>query len=65
MIPGLFPDIWRHKMFDSIIMLEEAKAHQVELAREFESIRIRKEALRNRKSSSLATKLLTLLALFI
>jgi hypothetical protein len=52
-------------MSDYNMMLDEAKAHQAEIAREFESIRIRKEALRNRKSSSLATKLLTLLASLI
>ena len=65
MNPGLLPDKWRHKMLDYFSMLDEAKAHQVELAREFESIRIRIEALHSRKSNSLATKLLTLLASLI
>jgi hypothetical protein len=65
MNPGLFPDKWRHKMLDYFSMLDEAKARQVELAHEFESIRIRKEALRSRRSNSLATKVLTLLASLI
>jgi hypothetical protein len=52
-------------MYNSYLMLDEAKMRQAEIAREFESIRIRKAAIHSRKSSNLATKLLTLLASLI